>query len=239
MKEYALQIDFSPSFHRSSKWTVSCLSSHAELTVVVKERFEESSLQRTFKLCSDRANHLFEVCYEILRHYSNDWSLIGFDGISAQGSFTSEAFSLDKFSFWSPERNEYPHNLVEALLGLVNLNSLKIDDKFTSYYEQLYSYFDFGIPVRIIEGNPKRLRIYCGLSSDMEEELSKIIRDIKPEEDLIVDMTNFDFMGTMLCPVFRPLIERPGSTRWIVSAEAIPYLEMMTVPMQIVQQTEG
>ena len=237
MKEYILQIDFRPSFHRSSKWTVSCFSLGAKLAVVVnkEQRFKEDSLQRIFKLCSDQATHLFEVCYETLRHYSSDWNRIGFDGISVQGNFTSKAFCLDEFSFWSPRRNQYPHNLVEALLSLVHLDSLKIDDKFTPYYEQLHSYFDFGIPVRIIEGNPKRLRIYRHLSSDMEDELSKIIRYIKPAEDLIVDMSNFDGMGTMLCPVFRPLIERPGSTGWIASAEAMPYLEAMAVPIQFIE----
>lgn len=243
MKEYVFQIDFRPSFHRSSRWTVSCFSSDPKLAVVVnkEQRFKGDGLQRTFKLGSDQATHFFQVCYETLRHYSNNSNRTGFavfDGITAQGSFTSEAFCLDEFSFLSPQRNEYPHNLVEALLSLVHLGSLTIDDKFTPYCEQLHWYFDFGIPVRIIEGNPKRLRIYCGLSSDMEDELSKIIRHIKPAEDLIVDMSNFDFMGELLCPVFRPLIERPGSTRWIACAEAIPCLEAMAVPIQFIEQAQ-
>jgi hypothetical protein len=211
---------------------------NTQLSVIVREGYEDDCLARTFKASPDQAEYLLKVACEALSQYSEDWRYPnGIDGIGAQGSFTSELIKLDDFSFWSPRCNQPPYYLVKALFDLVNPQEL--DDKFNTYYEQLSWYFDFGIPVRVIESNPKRLRIYCGLSSTMEKDLRRAIKQIKPEEPLIVDMSNFDFMGILLCPVFRPLIERPGKTRWIASKRAMPYLKMMQVPTQLIEPTGG
>ena len=66
-----------------------------------------------------------------------------------------------------------------------------------------------------------------------------IIADAALCSDLVVDMRNFDFMGTMLLPCFAPLISREAPTRWLASEAAMEYLRMMQVPEALIENPTG
>lgn len=139
MEKYKLQMDFRPSFKRHSSWIASCSGRKAKLVVVVKEGADGGGLKRNFSISAEQAKKLLEVGQQTLAHYSKSWGTFGLDGITVEGSFKSETFSLDEFFFWSPAKGSHPHQLVAALFDLVPLDD--VDEEFMSYYKELTSYF--------------------------------------------------------------------------------------------------
>ena len=67
-------------------------------------------------------------------------------------------------------------------------------------------------------------------------ELLNTIEKIKPEESLIVDMSNFWMRGgKKFIPALEQLVERPGETRWIASPFAMGHLKRMQVSPRFIQ----
>jgi hypothetical protein len=153
----------------------------------------------------------------------------GTDGITVYNTISQDSTER-KFKFWSPRKDRSPqeHKLVEAVLGLSRR-------KFTApkeqeYFESLEQYFDFGLPCKITSTDPFEVRIYGSLSSDAEQELTKFIHQLPSDRPVLIDMTNFEGMGTMFYPLFRSLLARNNRIVWVASEWGKKQLVEMGIP---------
>jgi hypothetical protein len=153
----------------------------------------------------------------------------GTDGITVYNAISQDS-TEHKFKFWSPRKDRSPqeHKLVEAVLGLSRR-------KFTApkeqeYFESLEQYFEFGLPCKITSTHPFEVRIYGSLSSDAEQELTKFIHQLPSDRPILIDMTNFEGMGTMFYPLFRSLLTRNNRVVWVASKWSKKQLVEMEIP---------
>ena len=234
---YSLQLDFRPSFHRPSKWLVTRSAEVSDVLVAVSDFHDSKGFELTTEISAGDSELIHNVSNRVLRQVGLWERQVGLDGIGVEGTYQSDELAELSFSFWSPQRNDEPHELVGAVFAAVE--SLNLGDGWNDYFEQLRWCFAFGAPVRLLEGDPATLRVSCGLSTSMEAELIEIIADAALCSDLVVDMRNFDFMGTMLLPCFAPLVSREAPTRWLASEAAMEYLRMMRVPEALIENPAG
>ncbi|AWM32104.1 hypothetical protein DDQ68_04415 [Hymenobacter nivis] len=153
----------------------------------------------------------------------------GTDGITVYNTISKDSAS-NKFKFWSPRKRSAPqeHQLVEAVLKLC-------ERKFTTqkeqeYFESLEQYFDFGLPCKITSLRPFEVRMYGGLSANEEQALTKFMHELPSDRSILVDMTNFEGMGTMFYPLFRNLLARNRQIVWVASKWSRKQLREIKVP---------
>jgi anti-anti-sigma regulatory factor len=79
----------------------------------------------------------------------------------------------------------------------------------------------------MIGGRVKCLRIFGSLSSSKEMALRSLLSTLPKDEPLIVDMTNFDGMGTLLYPAFVEFASSRRFLSWAVSPSARRHVESM------------
>ena len=154
---------------------------------------------------------------------------LGLDGITVYNTISQES-AQNKFKFWSPRKNSAPqeHKLVEAVLGLCQRKFTT--QKEQEYFESLEQSFDFGLPCKITSTDPFEVRMYGGLSSNEEQELTKFIHQLPSDRPLLIDMTNFEGMGTMFYPLFRSLLARNNQIVWVASKWSRKQLQEIKVP---------
>lgn len=87
---------------------------------------------------------------------------------------------------------------------LVRAQKLINDQELTNYIELLEGYFG-RLPAKLFDEIPRRLRIYGQLSSLDSKGLSDLIEKVANEQELVLDLTNLEGMGTILYQYFEPL----------------------------------
>ena len=98
--------------------------------------------------------------------------------------------------------------------------------------ENLFGYFaGSGLPVKVQPGPPRILRFFGRLGWDdhTADALRALLSAVPADEPLIVDFSNFRSMGALFYPLFRPLVQRSGSSAWIRSSAADPCFVAMSV----------
>lgn len=152
----------------------------------------------------------------------------GCDGMSLTGEI-ADARGLARFDAWSPQRESEPaqHAYFAALHGLAK--EALPEERAQLILEQLHGYLGLGLPVVDLGGAPRRVRIFGRLSYPANPKLVSIFEGLTGEEPLLMDMSNFENMGTGLYPLFRELAGRPGATVWCASARAREQLEEMGI----------
>jgi len=138
-------------------------------------------------------------------------SSMGFDGIGVNNTCYQDSIK-NAFYFWSPNKGSKEHKIVEAVIGLSRQKFTAM--KCQEYFESLEQYFDFGLPCKKISDNLYEVRIYGSLSSNEEQELNKFINELPSDRPVLIDMTNFEGMGTMYYPLFKNLITRNKKIVW-------------------------
>jgi hypothetical protein len=161
---------------------------------------------------------------------------IGTDGITVYNTVSQDSLT-NKFKFWSPRKASAPqeHKLVEAVLGLCQR-------KFTApqqqvYLESLEQYFDFGLPCKVTSTEPFEVRLYGSLSSDEEQDLTRFVRALPTAKPILIDVTNFEGMGTMYFPLFRRLLVQNTRIVWVASEWSRKQLWEMGVPASRITRT--
>lgn len=139
MDDYQLQLDFRPSFHRRSMWVILRSGMETGLFISVMEGLGKPQIDRTFEIPSDDAETIYQASYDLILRYSRPSNHRGLDGIFIDGSFLNEHLSLKTFNFWSPKKNDYPHELINVVLSPLKFQIL--DVMFNDYYEELWRYF--------------------------------------------------------------------------------------------------
>lgn len=151
----------------------------------------------------------------------------GCDGIGLHVAVTTAAARPQRFHAWSPDAGLAAHAYFATLHRLA---TEVLDDRARTALEQLHGYLDLGPPLRDRGGSPRLLQIFSRLSSSEEQALADFFSGAGDDEPVVVDMRNFEGMGTMLYPLFRWFSERPGPTMWIAANFARHQLREAGVP---------
>ncbi len=157
---------------------------------------------------------------------TNDRDEVGLDGMTIDASYCT-ASRAHSFSTWSPSKDSQQHQYVLLLYRLA-WESLAEQTSIESL-EQLHVYLDLGLPARVIEESPRRIRIFGSLGSDNEKELNHCFWGFPRDEPLVVDMTNFDRMGTGLYPSFLEFANTHSRVAWVGSPSAVTQLQELGI----------
>jgi hypothetical protein len=164
---------------------------------------------------------------------------IGLDGIEVHGNLKMTASPDVNFSFWSPDRARQPRDFAVVESVFLLLESTTPSCLLNSYLEQLAAYFPFGITVRRFAGPPLTLRVYGSLTIDNIDDFDRIVDSLPPNVPLVMDMTNFNGMGTLLYESFRPLLSRSPAVEWKVSPQAARQLREVGVAASALEMPRG
>lgn len=154
---------------------------------------------------------------------------LGLDGIALRGEIADAGGTLS-FAAWSPTaaREGAPHAFFAALHGIATASA--DDEAARVLFEQLHGYLDLGLPARDLGGSPRCVRLFGRLSAPASPALVAWVEALVTDEALVLDLGNFEGMGTALHPLFRALAARPGRTAWCASEPARIHLDALRVP---------
>ena len=217
-KYFSYNIDFAPSFIPPCRISIIKndktgkiffkVYKYSESSVTLSAAFEDSTV-----LNESDFKYFFHTLDTIqLMKMKSDGS-VGVDGISISNTYYQDTIK-NTFDFWSPNKGRKEHKIIEAVIGLGRQKFTSL--KHQEYFESLEQYFDFGLPCKKISDNPYEIRIYGNLTSSEEQELNKFINDLPSDKPILIDMTNFQSMGTMFYPLFRNLITRNANIIWVI-----------------------
>jgi len=164
----------------------------------------------------------------------SDSEAAGLDGMSVEAAYCSLDIA-HSFSAWSPSEDSPQGRFVVLLYKLawaVLRNSTSIER-----LEQLHGYLNLGIPYRVLEESPRRLRLFGRLSSQDEEGLRSLFSSISYEEPLVVDMENFEGMGTLLHPLFVEFASSRDNLAWVGPSQAPEYLGEVGIPESAISES--
>jgi hypothetical protein len=146
------------------------------------------------------------------------------DGVSLTCTVTRNGISCGH-KYRCPEPGDSEYFLIAQLANLAQKHFHH--PLFVNYMELLEGYFFSNpCPVKLFDETPFRIRIYGSLSSYKKQALTKIIFEHSTKEELIIDMSNFESMGTILYECFIPL-RRVIKLRFIANKAAAYQLKEM------------
>ena len=214
---------YRPSFHRDVCITATVRHDGGEVEVAVADR----PIVRV-PLAPDRAKALVEALEALDRDALAAPPGLGCDGIRLAGAIAGagEAF---EFIAWSPQADDEPaqHAFFAALHRLATDTHDHPDVRLA--LEDLHTYLDLGLPIVDLGGVPRRVRIFGSLSYPAPDELTALCQSLVSHEPLVMDMGNFEGMGTLLYPLFRRIVRRPGPVTWCASRAARHHLVELKV----------
>lgn len=214
-KDFYYRIEFSPSFLPPCKMEISQSDQFGQFKITVFD-FADTLLTvamvDSVKLSKADFDNFIKALGDIDLLKMKTSENQGLDGIGVK-NFVTEKAKKNEFYFWSPDKGTGEHKIVEALMGLSRKSFKEL--KYTEYFESLEQYFSFGLPCKITNKDPLEVRIYGALSSNEEKELNEFINSLPSDRPILIDMTNFESMGTMFYPLFRSLIKRNKNLVWV------------------------
>jgi hypothetical protein len=211
---FEYHMKFSPAFFNSCKISINKKNNIGQINIAVfnfpgiteKVSFSDSAV-----LSASDFNFFFHKLGSISLMKMKSNRSMALDGIGVYNMYFQDN-RKNQFYFSSPNKGSKEHQIVEAVIGLSKRKLTKTNAQ--EYFESLEQYFDFGLPCEKISDKPYEVKIYGGLSSNEEQELSNFIRAIPSDRPVLIDMTNFQSMGTMFYPLFRSLIKRNKQLIW-------------------------
>lgn len=143
----------------------------------------------------------------------------GLDGMQLVGEI-ADGRGVARFKAWSPTPDTRPaHHAFFAALHALAKETLS-EERVRVLLEQLHGYLGLGLPVVDFGGSPRHVRIFGRLSYPANPKLVSIFEALATGEPLLMDLSNFENMGTGLYPLFLKLARRPGPTAWCASGHA-------------------
>ena len=205
---------FSPAFFNSCKISISKKNNRGQIKLTVFNFIDTTrnlSFSDSAVLSASDFNFFFHKLGTISLMKMKSNRSMALDGIGVHNTYLQDN-RKNQFYFSSPNKGSKEHQIVEAVIGLSKRKLTKTNAQ--EYFESLEQYFDFGLPCEKISDKPYEVRIYGGLSSNEEQEFSNFIQAIPSDRPVLIDMTNFQSMGTMFYPLFRSLIKRNKQLIW-------------------------
>lgn len=149
------------------------------------------------------------------------------DGITIYLRYQTDSID-NKFSLRCPDPSDKSEfKIIRALINLAE-SSFKTEVA-NNYLEHLKGYFDFGLLVKYISDNPLEYRFYCYLSSNEADEFYKLMDSLPKDKPIIIDLSNFQGMGTMFYDDFEELIQMNHYVYWLVNDYSIKQVKEIGV----------
>ncbi len=142
----------------------------------------------------------------------------GLDGITLHVLVHTSDAPPQRHRVWSPSPDMPQHAYFATVHALAS--EFLTDELAQRRLDHVHCYLDLGLPARDRGGDPRCLQIFGRLSSSQEAALTAFFATASEDEAVVVDMRNFDGMGTLLYPLFCRFARRPGATAWVVSKAA-------------------
>lgn len=153
---------------------------------------------------------------------------LGLDGISAIWEYNSKSGNYFSYRDYIVE-NSNGFNFVYEVHTLAS--KILKEEKSNRILEHIFCYFNLGLPIKNLRGHPQCIRIFGSLSSNHQEELSHFFDRLPKSKPLLMDLSNFESMGTFLYPTFQQFLEqrKSASIAWWASTEARQHLEAIGI----------
>jgi hypothetical protein len=136
--------------------------------------------------------------------------------------------SENSFEAWSPDAASPAGRFVDLVYGLAwEVLSQRVS---VERLEQLHGYLRPELPARLVPGDVPCLRLFGRVASCHQEELQRLFARLEREAGLVIDMTNFEGMGTLLYPTLVRFASTARRLAWACSKGARAQLESMRVP---------
>ncbi|RKI13423.1 hypothetical protein D7Y15_16680 [Corallococcus sp. AB030] len=218
-------VEFSPSFFEKGALATIFREPHGTLVIAS----ESLPLPECVPIPQERGRQFLDEVASLAPLEMTDSDVIGMDGISLY--FRLRHSSEERgFVAWSPDAHRAPrhHALVLALFRLAT--ELAREAGSITFLEGIHGYLEAGLPVKVFEETPRRVRLFGRLSSLSSETLDSLFAATPPETPLLMDLTGFEGMGTLLYPRFARFHQRPGGTVWWVNRIAARQLKEAGIP---------
>lgn len=152
--------------------------------------------------------------------------VLGCDGMTIEATYAHGDTSTS-FEAWCPS----PQSPAGMFIGLIYDLAWGVLKEITSIerLEHLHGYLRLDLPARLVAGEITTLRVFGGVSAggDTEMELTDLLDSIPDSTPLVIDMTNFEGMGTLLFPIFVKFAARQPIMAWAVNSRARQQIEDM------------
>jgi hypothetical protein len=149
---------------------------------------------------------------------------IGADGITVHAYYRQGSSNV-VFEMWGADPSQragaFAHLLYDLAWKTLK-NPLSVER-----LEQLHGYLRDTLPARVIDGPVRRLRLFGALTSSHDKELRRLFASLSSTESLVVDMTNFEGMGTLLYPLFVKAAQEHPRLAWVCSPAAKRHIQSM------------
>lgn len=235
-----IKIVFDPSFLYASELEVSD-GNKPGLRIKVTRRNEDGSPetihQRTVNISEEELQSIITGIKSFNLGYPGPQEGFGLDGISVY-VISEKLEANDTIKFWSPRREGTDRVYYELIDPVFNLLRTHLrDDAEIMYVEQLEQYFEYGAPIKkIADGH---YRIYGALSyfEHVTKAINSLIDEIPAGQPVLIDMSNFEGMGTIYYPHFKKLLAKNDRIKWIVNAQGREQLLEIGCPEANLEQT--
>ncbi|MCD6069217.1 MAG: hypothetical protein K0S33_4043 [Bacteroidetes bacterium] len=155
----------------------------------------------SFEVEPAKVSELKELSQRIIAASREDKRLI-LDGVSLHCTLDLNGVSTH-YKFRCPEQGTDELKLVRLWLELVE-DKVK-DQNCENYLELLKGYFFESTGIKHYDEQPYRIKIYGAHSIYKKEALTKALQSVSKRDELLIDMSNFESMGTALYECFTPL----------------------------------
>ena len=209
---FSAQIILQPSFHDNHTWSLTLKNE----IVQIRGTTDKASVEVEKRLAEydEPSRRLFAETYAPTAP-----SGFGMDGITV--TFTVEsATSRCHVSIWSPRPDaDFPFS---SLLKLCWFSLYGHDRTYDKSLELIYGYFDWGVPAFRLGS---KLKVFGRLSSLNKQALQKAFEDLNGAAGAIIDMTNFEGMGTLLLPILKGFAQNNPDAKWLANEAASKHLD--------------
>jgi hypothetical protein len=215
-------------FHNSSIIKIKREGNHYQLDLSIhKENWNESLVMVSNLKEIDRVLILIEELSvankNILKARSHKST-----SVSCKMTIHSESFYFETIVKEDSPENEF----IELVFKMVS--RFFVQDRSLTYLESIEGYFFKKFPVRQYEKEHHIIKFYSGLTIKDKEKLEEEIIFAKDKYILLIDMSNFEGMGTKLCSCFESLIRRDMPTAWIINPGIVYLIDKMEIPRELV-----
>jgi hypothetical protein len=187
-------------------------------------RWEETQQARPL-LITDFLSQVDELQPESI----SDLALVMMDGMRVQGEYSNVSGQHNSFQadfFVDSKQYQFSRAVYQLATEVLK------EEKSIRILEDIHGYLGGGLPAKNLGGNPYCVRIFGTLSSRDQDDLQQFLDELPKSTPLLVDMSNFDGMGTLLYPIFQQFMRRrqASPTTWWTSYVARRHLEALGVP---------
>lgn len=166
-------------------------------------------------LNSKETNNILPLIKDLALNKEVDDRII-LDGIRVDCEFNNELISKN-FNFHSPDSSIKSYELANQIIDLC-FQKFK-SSRAIKKIELVESYFGFYTPWKIVNTNPFTCKIHGRLSIHDQEALNQFIESILNQDKILMDLTNFEGMGSILYDSFRKLNTNIPSIKWLIREE--------------------